>query len=359
MVEKLRQIISEYEALRDQLYDPEVFGDQWKLKVISRKLKSQEKLYDLSVQYCQANDQLTEAKHILETESDPDMMDLAKGEISEAEAKIAPLEEEIKLELVPKDPNDDKDIYLEIRPAAGGDEAWLFAWELLRAYLWYASSQWWKTEIEDQQLADTGGVKIAIVKMTGESVYSKMKFESWVHRVQRIPATESNGRVHTSTITVAIMPEADEVDFELNPADVVMDTFAASSAGGQNANKNQTWVRLHHTPTGLIVTIADSKSQLHNKDRARAVLRSRLYQIEQDKANAITQEQRGSQIGWGDRSEKIRTYNYPQDRVTDHRIKQSWSWLPTIMAGAVEPIIDALILAAQQWALELSDSDDD
>lgn len=359
MVEKLRQIISEYEALRDQLYDPEVFGDQSKLKVISRKLKSQEKLYDLSIQYCQAMNQLTEAKHILETESDPDMMDLAKWEINEAEAKITPLEEEIKLELVPKDPNDDKDIYLEIRPAAGGDEAWLFAWELLRAYLWYASSQWWKTEIEDQQLSDTGGVKIAIVKMTGESVYSKMKFESWVHRVQRIPATESNGRVHTSTITVAIMPEADEVDFELNPADVVMDTFAASSAWGQNANKNQTWVRLHHTPTGLIVTIADSKSQLHNKDRARAVLRSRLYQIEQDKANAITQEQRGSQIGWGDRSEKIRTYNYPQDRVTDHRIKQSRSWLPTIMAGALEPIIDALILAAQQWALELSDSDDD
>jgi len=358
MTEKLRHIIAEYEALRDQLYDPEVFSDQSKVKVVSRKLKSQEKLYNLSILYCQAIDQLTEAKHILETESDPEMMDLAKGEISEAEATLAPLEEDIKLELIPKDPNDDKDIFLEIRPAAGGDEAWLFAWELLRAYLGYASSQWWKTEIEDQQIADTWWIKIAIVKMSGDSVYSKMKFESWVHRVQRIPDTESNGRVHTSTITVAIMPEADEVDFELNPADVVMDTFAASSAGGQNANKNQTWVRLHHTPTGLIVTIADSKSQLHNKDRAWTVLRSRLYQIEQDKANAATQEVRGSQIGWGDRSEKIRTYNYPQDRVTDHRIKQSWSWLPTIMSGSIDPIIDALILAAQQGALGVGEDDD-
>jgi len=358
MLEKLKTIIAEYEALRNQLYDPEVFGDQSKLKTISRKLKSQEKLYDLAVQYISQYNQLSEAKNILETESDPDMMDLAKEQLSQAQSALEPLEELIKLELIPKDPNDDKDIFLEIRPAAGGDEAWLFAWELLRAYLWYASWQWRKAEIEDQQIADTGGIKIAIVKMSGDSVYSKMKFESWVHRVQRIPDTESNGRVHTSTITVAIMPEADEVDFELNPADVVMDTFAASSAGGQNANKNQTWVRLHHTPTGLIVTIADSKSQLHNKDRARTVLRSRLYQIEQDKANAVTQEQRGSQIGWWDRSEKIRTYNYPQDRVTDHRIKQSWSWLPTIMSGSIDPIIDALILAAQQWALGIEEDDD-
>lgn len=357
MVEKLRHIISEYEALRNQLYDPEVFGDQDKLKIISRKLKSQEKLYDLAVQYINHHSQLSEAKNILETESDPDMMDLAKEQLSQAQTALQPIEEDIKLELVPKDPNDEKDIFLEIRPAAGGDEAWLFASELLRAYLWFASWQWRKTEIEDQQLSDTWGIKIAIVKISGDSVYSKMKFESWVHRVQRIPATESNGRVHTSTITVAIMPEAEEVDVQIDPNDVTMDTYAASSAGWQNANKNQTWVRLIHKPTGMIVTIGDSKSQLHNKDRARSVLRSRLYQIEQDKATEATKEQRGSQIGWWDRSEKIRTYNYPQDRVTDHRIKQSWSWLPTIMTGALDPIMDALILAAQQWALGVGDDD--
>jgi peptide chain release factor 1 len=358
MTEKLRQIIREYETLRDQLYDPEIFGDQSKLKVINRQLKSQEKLYDLGVQYCKWMDQLTSSKHMLETESDPDFMDLAKSEIIDAENHLAPLEELIKDELLPKDPNDDKDIYLEIRPAAGGDEAWLFASELLRAYLAYAQAQWWKTEIEDQQLSDTGWIKIAIVKMMWDRVYSRMKFESWVHRVQRIPVTESNGRVHTSTITVAIMPEAEEVDVTIDPLDVIMDTYAASSAGGQNANKNQTWVRLHHKPTGMIVTIGDSKSQLHNKDKAWAVLRSRLYQIESDKKVAETKEARGSQIGGWDRSEKIRTYNYPQDRVTDHRIKQSWSWLPIIMAWAIGPIIEALILAAQQWVLGSGDDDD-
>lgn len=358
MLDKLNHIISEYEALRNQLYDPEVFGDQSKLKVINRKLKSQEKLYELSTQYIHHHNQLSEAKQILQTESDPDMMDLAKEQLGDAQTALLPIEELIKTELIPKDPNDDKDIYLEIRPAAGGDEAGLFASELLRAYLWYASSQWWKTEIEEQQLSDTGGVKIAIVKIAGESVYSKMKFESWVHRVQRIPATESNGRVHTSTITVAIMPEVEDVDVNIDPADVIMDTYAASSAWWQNANKNQTWVRLIHKPTGMIVTIGDSKSQLHNKDKARSVLRSRLYQIELDKATAATKEERGSQIGGWDRSEKIRTYNYPQDRVTDHRIKQSWSGLPTIMTWAIEPILDALILAAQQWALWVGDDDD-
>jgi peptide chain release factor 1 len=358
MYEKLKSIVWEYETLRDQLYNPEVFGDQWKLKVINRQLKSQEKLYELAIQYIKASDQLAEAKQILETESDPDMMDLAKGEIADAQSKLEPLEEAVKEELLPKDPNDDKDIYLEIRPAAGGDEAWLFASELLRAYLAYAQAQWWKTEIEDQQLSDTGGIKIAIVKIMWDRVYSRMKFESWVHRVQRIPVTESNWRVHTSTITVAIMPEAEEVDIQIDPNDVIMDTYAASSAGGQNANKNQTWVRLHHKPTGMIVTIGDSKSQLHNKDKAWAVLRSRIYQIEYDKKMAETKEARGSQIGGWDRSEKIRTYNYPQDRVTDHRIKQSWSWLPIIMAGAIWPIVEALILAAQQWVLGSGDDDD-
>jgi peptide chain release factor 1 len=264
---------------------------------------------------------------------------------------------------LPKDPNDDKNIFLEIRPAAWWDEAWLFAMELCRAYLNYANTQWRKTEIIDQQISEAWGLKIMIIKISGEMVYSKLKFESWVHRVQRIPATESNGRVHTSTITVAIMPEVEDVDFHINPADVVMDTYAASSAWWQNANKNQTWVRLHHKPTWLIVTIWDSKSQMHNKDKAWSVLRSRLYQIESDRKQAEVRDARGSQIGNWDRSEKIRTYNFPQDRITDHRIKQSWSNLPWIMMWEFENIISTLIIHAQQVALwkavEVSWSDDD
>ena len=256
--------------------------------------------------------------------------------------------------MLPRDPNDDKNIYLEIRPAAGGEESALFGAELLKMYLVYAQKMGRKTEIVEEQLTDIGGVKFVMVKISGDNVYSLMKFESGVHRVQRIPETESQGRVHTSTVTVAVMPEAEDVDIEIDPKDIQIDTYAASSSGGQNANKNQTGVRLHHLPTGLIVNIGDSKSQIQNKEKAFAVLKSRLYQIELDKKIEAERGMRGKQIGTGDRSEKIRTYNFPQDRVTDHRIHESWSNLPSIMAGNIEEIMDKMVVENQTKLLEAS-----
>jgi peptide chain release factor 1 len=241
-----------------------------------------------------------------------------------------------------------------VRPAAGGDEAGLFAAELLKCYMLYASRQWWTTEMIDNQLTDVGGVKNCTIKIAGESVYSKLKRESWVHRVQRIPSTESQGRVHTSTITVAIMPEVEEIDAVIDMADIEMDTYAASSSWGQNANKNQTWVRLRHKPTGIIVNIWDTKSQLKNKERAFSILRSRLYQLEIEKIQADQKDVRSAQIGNGDRSEKIRTYNYPQDRITDHRLKESRSNLPVVMQGNIDDIIVACTMYFQAQFLSES-----
>ena len=358
MYEKLLSIISEYDALKEQLYDPANYTDHTLLKTINKKIKSIEELYNLAIDFVRHTNIARDAQGIIDTENDPELIDMAKEELTQSKWLLCNIEEAVKLAIVPKDPNDEKDAYLEIRPAAGGDEAGLFAAELLKCYLLHAQIQWRKTEMVENQLSDIWGVKLVIVKIVGERVYSKLKFESGVHRVQRIPDTESNGRVHTSTITVAIMPEAEEVDVTINPADIVMDTYAASSAGGQNANKNQTGVRLHHLPTGLIVTIGDSKSQLHNKDKAYAVLRSRLYQIEQAKITAAEKDLRGGQIGSGGRSEKIRTYNYPQDRITDHRIHQSRSNLPQVMMGNIDMIIDALHLAEQNNTLGTGDDDD-
>ena len=351
MKEKMQSIIDIYDELKEKLYDPEILSDQKELIRINRLLTTQDTIYELAIKYLRLSQSIQDAQHIIATESDDDMIQYAKDELNEAKSQIEPLEELILIELLPKDPNDDKNIFLEIRPAAWWDEAGLFALEMLRAYLAYANSLWRKNEIIDQQISESWWLKIAIIKISWHMVYSKLKFESGVHRVQRIPATESNGRVHTSTITVAIMPEIQDVEFEIDPNDVTMDTYAASSSWGQNANKNQTWVRLHHNPTWLIVTIWDSKSQMHNKDKARSVLRSRLYQIEQDKLTAQVRDARSSQIGSGDRSEKIRTYNFPQDRVTDHRIKHSRSNLPGIMMWEFQPIIDSLVIYSQQVAL--------
>ena len=241
---------------------------------------------------------------------------------------------------------------MEIRPAAGGEEAALFGAELLRMYLAYAQKKGRNAEIVEEQLSDIGWVKLCIVKISGNKVYSLMKFESGVHRVQRIPNTESQWRVHTSTITVAIMPEVDDIDIKLNPKDIQMDTYAGSSSWGQNANKNQTGVRLHHKPSGLIVDIGDSKSQIKNKEKAFAVMKARLYQIELDKKNAEEKWARWGQIGTGDRSEKIRTYNFPQDRITDHRIKESWSNIPAILSGELDTIMEKMVLDYQTKLME-------
>lgn len=355
--QKCKQIITDYELVQNKLYEPEILSNIKELTRINRQLNRDKTLFDLSIEYIKYYNENIEAKQILESETDNDMIELAKSQLSESASHMEDLEEKLTEEMLPKDPNDEKDCYVEIRPAAGGDEAGLFWAELFKCYCLYADSMWWKYEIMEQQLSDIGWVKLIIMKISWERVFSRMKFESGVHRVQRIPDTESQWRVHTSTVTVAIMPEAEEVDFQINPNDVEMDTYAASSSWGQNANKNQTWVRLRHIPSGMIVTIWDSKSQLQNKDKARSVLRSRLYQIEQQKVQDAEKAARWAQIGTWERSEKIRTYNYPQDRITDHRIKQSRSNLPGILLGNLWPLIDACIVAAKHGVLGNGDDE--
>ena len=354
MLDKLSNIEKKYLELREQSMDPEIISDQKRSILINKEISSMQELYDLTQEYKKYESQITGAKEIIADGSDPEMTDMAKEELKEWEAKIELLDQKIKLALLPQDPNDDKDVFLEIRPAAGGDEAWLFGAELLRMYLWYAARKWWKAEILEEQLSDLGGVKFVMLKISWTKVYAMMKFESWVHRVQRIPATESQWRVHTSTVTVAIMPEAEDVDLKIDPKDVEMDTYAGSSSWWQNANKNQTGVRLRHLPSGLIVNIWDSKSQLQNKDKAWSVLKARLYQIELDKKTAETKSIRWDQIWWWDRSEKIRTYNFPQDRITDHRIHQSWSNLPVFMTGDIDDMIQTLVIENQTRLLEES-----
>jgi peptide chain release factor 1 len=356
MLDKLQSIIKKYETLRNQLMDETIVSDPQKVMIISKEMSWLENAYNLSIEYSKFDAQLKEAEDILKNESDIDLIEMAKQQLGEAKEKLTQLDQKIKIALLPKDPNDDKNIYLEIRPAAWGDEAGLFWTELLKMYLNYAQKKWRKTEIVEEQMSDIGWVKLVIVKFSWESVYSIMKFESGVHRVQRIPDTESQWRVHTSTVTVAIMPEAKDVDIQIDPKDIQMDTYAGSSSWWQNANKNQTWVRIQHLPTGLIVDIGDSKSQLHNKEKAFAVLKARLYQIEIEKKIQEEKAIRGNQIGSWDRSEKIRTYNYPQDRITDHRIHESWSNLPFVLQGNIEDILQKIVLENQTRLLQQSDN---
>lgn len=352
MLDKLQGVEKRYLEIKEQMMQDDIMNDLQKSIALNRELSGLQEIYDLAQEYRKCENALQDAKEILNTETDPEMIDMAKQQQKEEEAHKEELDQKVKIALLPKDPNDDKNIYLEIRPAAGGDEAWLFGAELLRMYLMYAQKKWRRTEIVDEQMSDIWWVKLVTVKISGDRVYSMMKFESGVHRVQRIPDTESNGRVHTSTVTVAIMPEVEDVDVQLDMKDIQMDTYAASSAGGQNANKNQTWVRVHHKPTGIIVNIGDSKSQLHNKERAFQILKAKLYQIQLDKQMQEQKDLRGNQIGSGDRSEKIRTYNFPQDRITDHRIKQSWSNIPGVLAGDMDDIMQTMIVENQTKLLE-------
>ena len=284
---------------------------------------------------------------MLEEESDEEMREMAKEELADARKALADLEERLKILLLPKDPNDDKNIVLEIRAGAGGDEAALFAAELLRMYRSYAESKRWKVELMSVNENGIGGFKEAVYMINGKGAYSRLKYESGVHRVQRIPATESGGRIHTSTVTVAIMPEAEEVDVQLDMNDCRFDVFRASGNGGQCVNTTDSAVRLTHIPTGIVISCQDEKSQLKNKDKAIKVLRSRLYELELQKAQDAEAEARRSQIGTGDRSEKIRTYNFPQGRVTDHRINLTLYKLDKIMNGDIQDILDACIAADQ------------
>lgn len=352
MLEKLNSIEERYNQLKEQSMDPGIVSDNQKMIEISKEMSNMQEKYDLIQEYKKYYNQQQESEELLELESDPEMIEMAKTELFEAKKKLEELDEKLKVALLPTDPNDDKNIFLEIRPAAGWDEAGLFATELMRMYLSYAQKKGRKPEIVEEQMSDIWGVKFVMIKISWDNVYSLMKFESGVHRVQRIPATESQGRVHTSTVTVAIMPEVKNVDVHIDKNDVHMDTFAASSAGWQNANKNQTGVRLHHKPTGTIVTIADSKSQLHNKEKAWEILNAKLYQVELEKQQKEQKDIRWNQIWSGDRSEKIRTYNFPQDRITDHRIKKSWSNIPGVLTWELDQIMEDMVLENQAMLME-------
>ena len=348
----LDNLVAEFENLEKKLSDPEIFKDQKKVKDVSSRKKSIEWAVNLYKEYKSINESLLENKAMLWEEKDEEMRELLKEEIKEAEIKIPEMEETLKIELLPKDPNDDKNIMVEVRAGTGWDEAALFAGELARSYIMFADSEWFKTEISEQTESEAGWVKEIVFEVKGEWAYSRFKYESWVHRVQRIPETESKGRVHTSAITVAIMPEVDELDFELNMDEIEMKFTRSGGPGWQHANKADSAVHLKHIPTGTIVLCSDGRSQHKNRDKAFQIMRSKLSILAQEQREKELWEARASQVGSWDRSEKIRTYNFPQDRVTDHRISQNFSGIPQIMMWRLAPIIDACAVADQQAKLE-------
>ncbi len=339
MLETISSLVAEFHSLEKQLSDPAISTNPVELKRIGKRLSELQNLPPLYEEYEQCQQAL---KELASVKNDPEIHALAAEEAAHALARIPVLEEEMKRFLVPPDPDDDRSVILEVRGGTGGEEAALFAAELLRMYLRFAENKRWKTELVSSSAADVGGLKEAIVKITGRGVFGNLKFESGVHRVQRIPKTESKGRIHTSAATVAILPEAEEVDIQIRPEDLRIDTFRAGGAGGQHVNKTESAVRITHIPTGTVVACQSERSQLQNRVLALSLLRSRIYSAEQERLAKERGELRSGQIGSGDRSEKIRTYNFPQDRVTDHRIEQNFSHLPSILEGHLEDLIEAL-----------------
>lgn len=348
----LDALVAEYESLEAQLSDPSIFSDQKKVKEVSSRKKAISEAVNLYKDYKQAHQSLDEAKSILETESDEEMRELAKMERDENEDKIADLEAKIKISLLPKDDDDDKNIIVEVKAWTGWEEAALFAWELARAYLVFAESEWFKTEIMEQSESENWGYREIVFEVKWDWAYSKFKYESWVHRVQRIPETESKWRVHTSAITVAILPEVEEVDVEIREQDLEIKACRASWAGWQHVNKTDSAIHMVHIPTWVAVFVQEWRSQHKNKERALQIIRSKIYRAEQERISRERWEERLSQVWSWDRSEKIRTYNFPQDRVTDHRIGQNFSGIPQIMAWKLGNIIEALALADEQQKLE-------
>jgi peptide chain release factor 1 len=351
MFGKLEEIEEKYVELEQELAQPDIFNDQERYKKVSKAHADLGEVVEVFRKYKVLSQELADNREMMD-DSDPDIRDMAKAEIDEIEEQLPALEDELKVLLLPKDPMDEKNIILEIRAGTGGDEAALFAADLYRMYTRYAEINSWKVEEMSSNHTGSGGYKEVIASISGDKVYSKLKYESGTHRVQRVPATESQGRIHTSAVTVAIMPEAEEVDVDLRPEDLRVDVFRSSGPGGQSVNTTDSAIRVTHIPSGLVVICQDEKSQHKNKAKALKVLRSRLLQMEQDKAKAEEEAARRSQVGTGDRSERIRTYNYPQGRVSDHRINLTLHKLPQIMEGELQELTEALISHFQAEALK-------
>ncbi|MCO6532030.1 MAG: peptide chain release factor 1 [Lactobacillus panisapium] len=349
---QLEGLVAHYDELQEMMADPEVINDTKRYMEISKEESDLREVVEKYRKYKADKKEIAENKEIISNESDSDLVEMAKEENSDLEKEILDLEDQIKILMLPKDPNDDKDIIMEIRGAAGGDEASLFAGDLLRMYEKYAERQNWQVSIVDSEATEVGGYKRVAVMITGDKVYSKLKYENGAHRVQRIPVTESQGRVHTSTATVAVMPEYEQVDFELDPKDIRVDVYRSSGAGGQHINKTSSAVRMTHLPTGIVVAMQDQRSQQQNREKAMQILTSRVYDYYESQNRDQYDAKRKSAVGTGDRSERIRTYNYPQNRVTDHRIGLTLNKLDRIMNGELDEIIDALILYNQTKQLE-------
>lgn len=345
MFDKLEIFDKRLTELETKLYDPDVAADPQRYTETMKEFKSIEPLVTKYREYKKLQNIQKDAKAVLETSADKELCELAQIELDEAKEKLDVLTGEIKLLLVPKDPNDDKNVIVEIRGGAGGEEAALFSGVLYRMYSMYAEKRGWKTELVNANETELGGYKEVAFMINGDGAFSRLKFESGVHRVQRVPETEAQGRIHTSTVTVAVLPEADDVEVTINPADLQIDTYRSSGAGGQHINKTESAIRITHIPSGIVVECQDERSQYKNKDKAMRVLKTRLLEAEREKQNSAVAQERKSQVGTGDRSERIRTYNYPQGRVTDHRIGLTLYKIDDILNGDLDEIIDALITA--------------
>lgn len=347
MLDKLQALEARYEKLNELLSDPDVISDTNKLREYSKEQADLSDIVATYREYRDVSEQLAGAKEMLDGEKDPDMCEMVQMEIDELAPQIPEYEEKLKVLMLPKDPNDDKNVIMEIRGAAGGDEAALFAGDLFRMYTRYAEAQGWKVDVMESSVTGVGGYKEVIMMINGRGAYSKLKFENGAHRVQRVPETESGGRIHTSTATVVALPEAEEVEVDIHDKDIRVDTFTSSGPGGQSVNTTMSAVRLTHEPTGIVVSMQDEKSQIKNKEKAMKILRARVYDKFQQEAQAEFDSNRKSAVGTGDRSERIRTYNFPQNRVTDHRIGLTIQKLDQILQGKLDEFVDALIMEEQ------------
>jgi peptide chain release factor 1 len=351
MWDKLKEVEERYESLSQQLSKPEVIADRENFQKYSKEYSSLTELVTTYRSFCKAQEELRGSRELLQTTSDPELRSMAEEEMKVLEGVVADLERQLQILLLPKDPNDHKNVVLEIRAGAGGDEAAIFAYELFRMYTRYAEGRGWRLEVMSYSDAGPKGLKEVIAMITGEGAFSRLKYERGVHRVQRVPETEAAGRIHTSTVTVAVLPEAEDVEIQISEKDLRIDVYRSSGPGGQSVNTTDSAVRITHLPTGLAVAMQDEKSQHKNREKAMRVLKARLFEMKQAEAEAERREDRRSQVGTGDRSEKIRTYNFPQSRITDHRIKLSVSDVDGVLSGNLDQLIDPVVAYVQAEAL--------